>query len=123
MPVPQDEVKSTSETQGSSPVPLSDLGMLYWPLFVAMLLGMIAKAGVDLLDAPDKSLKKEHLRNAVVAVLVSPIVFLGFLSAGQFSASPQTFIVLWLLAFQNGFFWQTVLKRNVQKNNQENPSK
>lgn len=94
-----------------------------WPLFVAMLLGMIVKAGVDLLDAPDKSLKKDPLRNAVVAVLVSPIVFLGFLNVGQFSASPQTFIVLWLLAFQNGFFWQTVLKRNVQKNNQENPSK
>jgi len=26
------------------------------------------------------------------------------------------FIVLWLLAFQNGFFWQTVLKREGKGN-------
>ena len=77
-----------------------------------MLFGMIAKAVVDYLDAPgSKHALREHSRNALVAVLVSPIVFLGFLTAGQFSASTQTFIVLWLLAFQNGFFWQTVLKR------------
>ena len=25
------------------------------------------------------------------------------------------FIVLWLLAFQNGFFWQTVLKREGER--------
>ncbi len=46
------------------------------------------------------------------AVLVSPIVFLGFLTAGQFGSSKQTFLLLSLLAFQNGFFWQTVLKRD-----------
>lgn len=93
---------------------LSDEVRLYAPLFVAMLLGMIAKGAIDWLDAADKAVLKLHLRNALVAVLVSPIVFLGFLSAGQFSTSTQTFIVLWLLAFQNGFFWQTVLKRNLR---------
>ena len=120
VPTSQDEGTAASSTKEPSPTTLSDLGVLYWPLFAAMLLGMGAKAGVDLIDASDKSLKKEHLRNAVVAFLVSPIVFLGFLSAGQFSASPQTFVVLWLLAFQNGFFWQTILKRNVNNTQQTN---
>ncbi len=113
-PPQQSEEKNASVAKEPGPASLSDLGELYWPLFVAMLLGMLAKAGVDWLDASDKAMMWQHLRNAVVSVLVSPIVFLGFLSAGQFSTSTQTFVVLCLLAFQNGFFWQTVLKRNVR---------
>ena len=114
LPPMQSEDKSVSSVKETGSASLSDLGELYWPLFVAMLLGMLAKAGVDCLDATDTTVIWQHVRNAAVALLVSPIVFLGFLSAGQFSASTQTFIVLCLLAFQNGFFWQTVLKRNVR---------
>lgn len=97
----------------TSSASLSEQLKLYGPLFVAMLIGMIAKGMVDWLDTSDSAVLKMHLRNACVALFVSPIVFLGFLSAGQFSTSNQTFLVLCLLAFQNGFFWQTVLKRNV----------
>ena len=97
----------------TSSASLSEQLKLYGPLFVAMLIGMIAKGMVDWLDTSDSAVLKMHLRNACVAFFVSPIVFLGFLSAGQFSTSNQTFLVLCLLAFQNGFFWQTVLKRNV----------
>jgi hypothetical protein len=96
-------------------VSLGDLAVLYAPLFVAMLLGMVAKAVVDWLDTPSMAALKEHGRNALIAILVSPIVFLGFLNAGEFSTSTQTFVVLWLLAFQNGFFWQTVLKRDSHR--------
>jgi len=116
VPPPQGEEKSAPAARDSGSTSLSDLGELYWPLFVAMLFGMIAKAGVDWLDSSDKAMMRQHLRNALVALLVSPIVFLGFLSAGQFSTSSQTFVVLCLLSFQNGFFWQTVLKRNVRGN-------
>lgn len=91
---------------------LDDLFTLYAPLFIAMLFGMIAKATVDWLDASDNSVLQQHVRNAFTAFLVSPIVFLGFLNAGQFSTTRQTFIILCLLAFQNGFFWQTVLKKD-----------
>ena len=80
-----------------------------------MLFGMMAKATVDCLDASDSSVLWYHLRNALTAFLVSPIVFLGFLNAGEFSTSRQTFIVLCLLAFQNGFFWQTVLKKDSSR--------
>jgi hypothetical protein len=114
LPPLQSEDKSASGVKETGATSLSDLGELYWPLFLAMVLGMLAKAGVDWLDAADSSTMWQHMRNAVVAILVSPIVFLGFLTAGQFSTSTQTFVILCLLAFQNGFFWQTVLKRNVR---------
>jgi hypothetical protein len=105
---------STSSVSGMS-AEASDLFGLYIPLFVAMLLGMVAKVVVDLLDTWDKGLLWGHLRNGIIAILVSPIVFLGLLTAGQFSGNTQTFIVLALLAFQNGFFWQTVLKRESDR--------
>jgi hypothetical protein len=98
----------------ASPANQPTLGMqliLYWPLFVAMLFGMIAKAAVDLVEEWNKELVVWHLRNGLVAILVSPIVFLGFLNAGNFNLSQQTFLVLLMLAFQNGFFWQTILKK------------
>ncbi len=85
--------------------------VLYGPLFLAMLLGMLAKALFDLLDDTKPSWR-EHLRHGAMAIVISPIVFLGFITAGQFNSSSQTFLVLALFAFQNGFFWQTVLKRN-----------
>jgi hypothetical protein len=80
-----------------------------------MLLGMAAKVFVDMLDTWNKALLWAHLRNMVIAILVSPIVFLGLLSAGQFTGPTQQFVVLALLAFQNGFFWQTVLKRDSDR--------
>ena len=99
---------------GSASTSLGDLTLLYGPLFIAMLLGMVAKTAVDCLDSSNRrGALIEHIRNGSIAILVSPIVFLGFLQAGEFGASTQAFLVLWLLAFQNGFFWQTVLKRNV----------
>ncbi|HUL91578.1 MAG TPA: hypothetical protein VLV56_04440 [Burkholderiales bacterium] len=111
-PVADASSSSSSKAQGSAT--LGDLTVLYGPLFIGMLLGMLAKTAVDCLDAPSKKgVLVEHIRNGSIAILVSPIVFLGFLQAGEFGASTQAFVVLWLLAFQNGFFWQTVLKRNV----------
>lgn len=90
---------------------LSEQIVLYGPLFLAMLLGMLAKALFDLLDDTKPSWR-EHLRHGAMAIVISPVVFLGFITAGQFNSSSQTFLVLALFAFQNGFFWQTVLKRN-----------
>ncbi len=76
-----------------------------------MVLGMLAKAIFDALDEHKPSWL-EHLRHGAMAIVVSPMVFLGFITAGQFSGNSQTFLVLALFAFQNGFFWQTVLTRN-----------
>jgi hypothetical protein len=106
---------SAGGSVGNMSLGSADLFNLYIPLFVAMILGMFAKVVVDLLDTWDKGILWGHLRNGIIAILVSPIVFLGLLTAGQFSGSTQTFVVLALLAFQNGFFWQTVLKRDSDR--------
>lgn len=111
-PAPSEATGNSGNTMLPS---TEDLLALYLPLFYAMLLGMCAKVLVDMLDAWDKRLLWAHLRNGVIAILVSPIVFLGLLSAGQFSGEKQTFVVLALLAFQNGFFWQTILKRDSDR--------
>lgn len=106
--------KSSPEAMLDTPpesASLSEQIVLYGPLFLAMLLGMLAKALFDVLDDTQPSWR-EHLRHGAMAIVISPIVFLGFITAGQFNSSSQTFLVLALFAFQNGFFWQTVLKRN-----------
>jgi hypothetical protein len=115
-PVPAAGVENGSAPSAAENalVSWSNLGALYGPLFLAMLLGMVAKGLMDCLNAATKAALREHLRTGFSAILVSPIVFLGFLNAGQFSASTQAFVVLSLMAFQNGFFWQTVLKREEQ---------
>jgi hypothetical protein len=90
-PQPQLQLSAPGAAASTPEGMINELIVLYAPLFLAMVLGMLAKATVDWLD--------------------KPIVFLGFLNAGQFSVTTQTYLVLLLLAFQNGFFWQTVLKR------------
>ena len=72
------------------------------------LLALVAAAAY-VLQLPVKGLLAT---SGAMAIVVSPIVFLGFITAGQFNSSSQTFLVLALFAFQNGFFWQTVLKRS-----------
>jgi hypothetical protein len=64
---------------GASEASFSDLGVLYAPLFVALLLGMIAKAAVDYLDTGHGGYAiRDHCRSAFIGVLVSPIVFSAF---------------------------------------------
>ncbi|MGD0625358.1 MAG: hypothetical protein ABSB32_11635 [Thermodesulfobacteriota bacterium] len=105
------EKQATYSGRSVAPSPWADLINLYGPFFIAILLGMIVKVLVDYLEAWDKAVLYAHLRNGVIAILVSPIVFLGFLNGGQFPTEQKTFIALCLMAFQNGFFWQTVLKK------------
>jgi hypothetical protein len=110
-PPAADAVKALSQLPVNS-LTLWEQLKLYWPFFLAMLIGMIAKAVVDIIDARNWPTAVRHLRKGVVALFVSPIVFLGFLNAGQFEGGEQTFLVLLMLSFQNGFFWQTILKSN-----------
>jgi hypothetical protein len=54
------------------------------------------------------------VRETMVPLLVSPMVFLGFMQSASLKISGNGgFIVLLCLAFQSGFFWQTVL--NIKK--------
>lgn len=111
-PAPPDAgIPAVAEGLPGGDVALGDQLTAYGPLFVLMLAGMLAKAFFDYLDGAASGTLKAHLRHAASGILISPIVFLGFLSAGQFSGTSRTFLVLALFAFQNGFFWQTVLSR------------
>lgn len=118
LPPPLPPAASTGPSSLDSATAISwwDLCTLYGPLFLALVLGILAKVGVDCLDdwnnlTVRNHMLRGHVRNGLIALLVSPIVFLSFLSTGQFPAAKQTFLILALLAFQNGFFWQTVLKK------------
>jgi hypothetical protein len=77
-----------------------------------MLIGMSAKVIFDIVDSWDKKKIKQHLRKGLIAIVVSPIVFLMLIQSAEFGMQGQRgFIILLLFAFQNGFFWQTVFKR------------
>jgi len=80
-------------------------------MFVAVCVGMAAKGLFDWLEEPGFA-AAEYRRKTLRALLVSPIVFLGFTSLGNFdfgSAPLGTLLIYLCMAFQNGFFWQTVL--------------
>jgi hypothetical protein len=93
-----------------SPTP-SDLSPMAL-MFIAVLLGMVGKGAYDyLLDGAPKNVRA-YAAKTLAAVIVSPIVFLGINSLGDFQIESQRGLWLYLfLAFQNGFFWQTVIAK------------
>lgn len=124
--------ESTSTVNGAPPPPpssgiatnqigasdASPLYTFYSILFVAMLIGMIAKYISDLLQIKKSLTAKEHLLHIFAPVVISPMVFLAFMQTADFVSygdGTKNFIVLLLLSFQNGFFWQTVLSARVKQ--------
>ena len=79
--------------------------VLFWSgLFVAMILGMLAKTVHDNLEAGirmDSILQTDVL----LPVLVSPIVFGGIY--GMIRETPRN-VGTFIFAFQNGFFWKAI---------------
>jgi hypothetical protein len=94
----------------SPPAPL-----VLWPTaldlftFLAMVVGMAAKSVVDLLDSWSTAELRAEIRKAIIPLFVSPIVYLSLIKSADFNiTSNREFLTLMFLAFQNGFFWQTV---------------
>jgi hypothetical protein len=81
-------------------------------MLVAVLLGMIAKAVFDRLECDEFDLR-DCLRQTVRAFVVAPMVFLGIGEAGNFALAGPSMLLYLAWAFQNGFFWQTVLARQT----------
>jgi hypothetical protein len=70
--------------------------------FLAMLMGMAAKAGYD-------HFSETHLfawKNIFLPLMVSPMVFGAVYTVARRSTDP---ILMLIFSFQNGFFWQAVL--------------
>ena len=79
--------------------------------FSAILLGMIAKVLFDYLEERSRIVFSEVLRKMFRSIIVAPIVFLSFLQVGEFGVTNDISVYIGAcLAFQNGFFWQTVLR-------------
>lgn len=103
----------TNGTQNLADTPTRPLtnDILFWVgLFVAMLLGMIAKALHDNLIGGvrmDTLLEKE----VIIPVLVSPIIFGGIY--GIMRETPRN-IGTFIFAFQNGFFWKAIFSQTTQ---------
>lgn len=96
---PADFFGGADETQVSVPV----WGAL---LFVAMVLGILARYYWDLLGRGTGN--EIDLGQMIRPLLVSPLVFFPVWS--QTSGAPRTLTTV-LVAFQNGFFWQAVFER------------
>ncbi len=79
--------------------------------FIALLMGMAMKGLFDHVE--QGILLKPYLRQTSKAFIVSPMVFLGFAQAGNIPLGDNAFVVFLCFAFQNGFFWQTILVKKT----------
>jgi hypothetical protein len=84
--------------------------------FVAVIVGMAARVGQDTLESEKGKNFRTIAREMLTPLFVSPIVFLGFMQTAKVIVTDlQGYIVLLLLAFQSGFFWQTVINARKPK--------
>jgi hypothetical protein len=91
-------------------LPALDTKPFYVVVFGGLLFGMLAKAFFDELEEPTFSTQRT-MRRSLKALLVSPIVAIGILQGGNYGfTSTFSFWVSLFIAFQNGFFWQTLLR-------------
>ncbi len=94
----------------------SALVELYVYGFVLLVAGMVAKTLFDFLEKPEPVRLRRLARQAIIPLLVSPMVFLGFMQSASLTVENRAgFVVLLLLAFQSGFFWHTVINPKIQE--------
>ena len=106
----------TAIAQSNSTDNRSDDGRLTNPplfigSFISIVAGMVAKSLFDLFRKKRKQLgAKGFVIRLIPSFVISPIAFLGFLRTVELSLSNDlSLIVVFLFAFQNGFFWEDVL--------------
>ena len=99
-----------AETVPTSGLHLSD--PLVTGSFVSILLGMLAKNIFDLFIKVEAVLSLKILLRIFLPLVVSPIAFLAFIKTADFTIQDEVgMLVLFLFAFQNGFFWQDILAK------------
>jgi hypothetical protein len=113
-------VDESDEPVAEPPPPPNSYGLVlfFFFAFVVIIVGMIAKVVFDQIDKASALKIRELLdwRKCIKALIVSPIVFGTFLALANFENLDQTQVIVILLsAFQNGFFWQTVLPTGAKK--------
>ena len=109
--LPQQQESTTTElVQATEGVPGTTWPMAW--MLLAVVLGMIAKAVFDRLECDDFDVRA-CLRQTVRSLVVAPMVFLGIGEVGNFALTSTGMMLYLGWAFQNGFFWQTVLARQT----------
>jgi hypothetical protein len=102
--------EDADEPDAGTGLPELDAGPFYAVIFGGLLFGMLAKAFFDELEEPAFSTQRT-MRRSIKALLVSPMVAIGILQGGNYGfTSTFSFWVSLFIAFQNGFFWQTLLR-------------
>lgn len=110
---PPPPAPAAETTKSATETVASDLYRFYVWLFGFMILGMMGKIMFDMLIETGKIEWKARARAGILPLIVSPIVFLGIMNAADSNAAAtvSSFIALCCSAFQNGFFWHTILDR------------
>lgn len=109
--------ESTSPGNGlpSDALPGSGLGRWLFLMIAALcvLLGIIGKLiydGVGDTPRPNPIWRCVKIENCIKAVIAAPLALTAFLQIGDFTLKSETATLVCLcMAFQNGFFWQTLL--------------
>lgn len=89
----------------STSLTLTQKTSLYITLFLTMIIGMLAKTTYDVLTQSADA--TGTIQEYIIPVLISPIAFGSVLNAA--SKGMKIDISTYIFAFQNGFFWKTVL--------------
>ncbi len=81
-------------------------------MWIVVLLGMAAKGLYDYLMDGATGDRRRYLARILAAFIVSPLVLAGINNIGDFNlAGVEGFLAYLFIAFQNGFFWQTIMGR------------
>ena len=86
---------------------------LWLYLALALIAGICGQTVVDIMSASGSLPLREIGRRTLTALIYAPIVFLAFIQTAQFDiATNKQLVIIVLLAFQAGFFWQKVFERS-----------
>lgn len=100
-------ISEGSTTKGGQSF-LTEIPWFQISLYFAMILGMIAKYFFDIFDKGKTTKITIQKLQLIKPLLVSPVVF-GVVYASTNEATSD--FSLLIIAFQNGFFWQTLLAK------------
>jgi hypothetical protein len=101
-----------AENDSATGIPGFNNWLLLGVAFFFVITGMVGKVVFDELDSGKSPSFRStvNIKKCLKALIVAPIVFVTFLNVGDFSFQTEMAVIIFLcLAFQNGFFWQTVL--------------
>ncbi len=89
-------------------------------LYVCMLLGLVSQYVYDRYSRSKRKRKKFDIGELIAPIAASPIVFLPLLAAlenasVELSGFTASSIMLFLVAFENGFFWKVLVNQRMEQ--------